>query len=170
MGRLPRKERAPATMARPLRLLTWNIRYDWMTPRPSTSKETPWPARRSSLCALLQHNASTHGIIALQEVLHHQLLDLHSLLNSGEGHEWEWIGVGRDDGRKAGEYSPVFYNRKRHELVSWRTFWLSESPERPGRGWDAACVRICTVGRFSFLEQPGQHAFTIMVPSLSSVG
>ena len=113
--------------------------------------------------------ASTTGIIALQEVLHGQLVDIHGLLNRDTPKKWEYIGVGRDDGKTRGEYSPIFYNTEIHELISWRYFWLSETPERPGRGWDAASVRICTVGRFGFKlsgEKEASHQFTIMVHPL----
>jgi len=115
--------------------------------------------------------ASTHGIIALQEVLHGQLLNIHSLLNRNTPNKWAYIGVGRDDGKTRGEYSPIFYNTEIHELISWRYFWLSETPERPGRGWDAASVRICTVGRFGFKSpsKEATHDFTIMVRSASYV-
>jgi hypothetical protein len=122
------------------------------------TQETPWSKRRTKLIAGLQLHAATHGIIALQEVLHGQLLDIISLLPS----KWEYIGVGRDDGLTRGEYSPIFYNTEIHELISWRYFWLSETPDRPGRGWDATSVRICTVGRFRF-KGSSTHDFTILV-------
>lgn len=54
------------------------------------------------------------------------------------------VGVGRDDGKDAGEYSAVFYNRRKWEAVDSGTFWLSETPEIVSRGWDAAYNRICT--------------------------
>jgi hypothetical protein len=79
--------------------------------------------------------------------------------------KWKYIGVGRDDGITKGEYSPIFYNSEVHELISWRYFWLSETPDRPSRGWDANSIRICTVGRFGF-KKAGQntlHEFTILV-------
>ena len=32
------------------------------------------------------------------------------------------------------------------------TSWLSETPDRPALGWDAACIRICTWGEFEDLR------------------
>ena len=140
-------------------------------------EETPWSERREGLVAALLLQASTTGIICLQEVLHGQLQDISSLLNNSNNNtatgndasssasdakKWEYVGVGRDDGATRGEYSPIFYNTEVHELISWRCFWLSETPDRPGKGWDAASVRICTVGRFGF-KGSGKHDFTIMV-------
>lgn len=61
---------------------------------------------------------------------------------------YRYIGVGRDDGKKSGEYSAIFYNTDIFDLLDSGNFWLSEHPERPGLGWDAACIRICTWGKF----------------------
>lgn len=60
--------------------------------------------------------------------------DLQTLL--GEG--WSWVGVGRDDGYQAGEYSPIFYNSDLYESISHEYVWLSPTPSVPGsKGWDA---------------------------------
>jgi endonuclease/exonuclease/phosphatase family metal-dependent hydrolase len=56
----------------------------------------------------------------------------------------KWVGVGRDDGKKSGEYSPLFYNAKKFKAIKSGWFWLSQTPEKPGLGWDAACNRVCT--------------------------
>lgn len=58
--------------------------------------------------------------------------------------EYDSIGVGRDDGKEAGEFSAVFYKKDKYELLDSGSFWLSETPEKPGKGWDAACIRICS--------------------------
>src|SRR3712207_169543 len=58
------------------------------------------------------------------------------------------MGVGRDDGKEAGEYAAIFYNTQRLKVLANGHFWLSQTPEKPSLGWDAACVRICTWGKF----------------------
>lgn len=58
--------------------------------------------------------------------------------------DYNYVGVGRDDGNKKGEFSPVFYKKDKYEVVDKGNFWLSETPEKPGKGWDAVCVRICS--------------------------
>ncbi len=58
--------------------------------------------------------------------------------------EYAWAGVGRDDGAEDGEFSPVFYLKDKYKLVDSGTFWLSETPDTPSKGWDAVCKRICT--------------------------
>lgn len=54
------------------------------------------------------------------------------------------IGVGREDGKKEGERMSVMYNSKTVSLLKWGTFWLSETPDKPSMGWDAACFRCAT--------------------------
>jgi hypothetical protein len=73
-------------------------------------------------------------------VLHNQLGDLRALLGPSYSH----VGVGRDDGIAAGEYSPIFYDNKRFERLAWKTIWLSKTPDVPGsKDWDAVCPGAC---------------------------
>lgn len=82
-------------------------------------------------------------IFGTQEMLIEQIRDFESLLP-----EYGHIGKARDDGKEAGEHSAIFYHKDRVELIENGDFWLSESPDIPSKGWDAACVRICTWGKF----------------------
>ena len=89
-------------------------------------------------------NFRRHDIVGLQEVLKSQLDDLESLLP-----EYTWIGVGRDDGKEAGEYSPILFQKDRFKVLNQGTFWLSETSTITGsKGWDAAYPRIVTWGYF----------------------
>lgn len=96
---------------------------------------------------------ATDTFICLQEVLHNQLEDIRAGLNPGKGssttQEWAYIGVGRDDGKQAGEYSPIFYRPSVWDLLRWETVWLSETPSKPSKSWDAASIRIVTIGVFT---------------------
>lgn len=58
--------------------------------------------------------------------------------------DYDYVGVGRDDGKKKGEFSAVFYKKGKYKMLDKGNFWLSETPEKPGKGWDAACVRVCS--------------------------
>lgn len=58
--------------------------------------------------------------------------------------EYDYVGVGRDDGKEDGEFSAVFYKKDKFTAGESGTFWLSETPDIPGKGWDAACIRICS--------------------------
>lgn len=57
---------------------------------------------------------------------------------------YDYVGVGRENGKKRGEYSAVFYLKEKYKVVDSGTFWLSATPEKPTMGWDAVCMRICT--------------------------
>ena len=58
--------------------------------------------------------------------------------------DYKSVGVGRDDGKTKGEYMSIFWNKKRVKLLKWGTFWLSETPDVPSKGWDAHCRRTAT--------------------------
>jgi endonuclease/exonuclease/phosphatase family metal-dependent hydrolase len=145
-------------MGVPLRVLTHNIRYDTSSP---FKGERPWKERAPRLLNELRYNIRNQdAFICLQEVLDNQLVDILSGLNpsdstTAEGaHEqfeqtWAYIGVGRDDGYKAGEYSPILYRPSVWELRHWETVWLSETPDVPSKSWDAASIRIVTIGVFT---------------------
>lgn len=119
------------------RWATFNIRYD--NPRDSLNN---WQYRKDRVCRFIEDRKP--DILGLQEVLHNQFRDLLAGLPAYEG-----IGVGRDDGKTAGEYAPLFYRKDKYEVLDSNTFWLAENPDSVGMtGWDAACVRIATWAKF----------------------
>lgn len=88
-----------------IRLLTHNIRYATNSP---FKGELKWECRQSRLINELSFNTAhcAESFICLQEVLHQQLVDILAGLNSKKK-TWAFVGVGRDDGLEAGEYSPI---------------------------------------------------------------
>lgn len=137
-----------ATGSISIRILTHNIRY--ATDNPFKGEEV-WEIRRPRLLSELHFHTiyNPETFICLQEVLYKQLLDIMTRLNEGSAvDEWAYIGIGRDDGRKAGEYSPIIYRPAVWKLEYFENIWLSETPDRPSKGWDAVCIRILTVGIF----------------------
>lgn len=79
-------------------------------------------------------------IAGLPEVVVGQLEDL-----AGRLLDYDWVGVGRRDGEKGGEFLPVFYRSSRFEAMDSGTFWISETPGVPGsKSWDSAMPRIVT--------------------------
>lgn len=115
-----------------LSVLTYNIRYD----NPGDGDDA-WPKRRDHLAAQLRFIKP--DIFGIQEGLHRQLVYLDEQLP-----DYTRVGVGRDDGKEAGEYSALFFLKKRFGLLASGTFWLSETPDTVSKGWDAALPRICT--------------------------
>ena len=114
------------------KVITYNIRYN-----NAGDGINAWPNRKYQVTDLLRFHEA--DIIGLQEALYDQVTDI-SLQMPG----FDQIGVGRDDGKAAGEYSPIFYNSRKYQLKDHGWFWLSETPNVPSMGWDAACKRICT--------------------------
>ena len=121
----------PKTCA-PLRVMTYNIRLAIDSDGPN-----PWQARRDRFIGqiALMHPA----ILGLQEVVALQKADLERGLP-----EYRFLGVARDDGRSAGEYSNLAVDRSVFDVRSSGTFWLSPTPAVPSKGWDAAYRRIAT--------------------------
>lgn len=71
--------------------------------------------------------------------------------------DYDWIGVGRDDGKESGELVPILYNRKKFKVVEHGHFWISQTPSTPGsKSWNTACTRMCTWGLFKYKLQDGQ--------------
>ena len=117
---------------------TYNIRYE---NQGDYKKGNGWKQRCPVVCA--QINFQHPDVLGTQEVLAEQLDDMKALLT-----DYDYIGVGRDDGKRKGEHTVIFYDRKTIRLLQQGHFWLSETPDKPGLGWDAACTRICTWGKF----------------------
>ena len=58
--------------------------------------------------------------------------------------EYGNVGVGREDGKSKNEHMSIFWNKKTIKLLKWGTFWLSETPEVPSKGWDSNYFRTAT--------------------------
>lgn len=100
--------------------------------------ERCWNVRRDRVAQFVLDQQLS--IVGMQEVLHDQLTDLQRLLP-----DYDYEGVGRDDGKRKGEYTPIFWRRADWEKQNGGTFWLSTTPDVVGSvGWDAALTRIAT--------------------------
>ena len=78
-------------------------------------------------------------IFGLQEAYDYQVLFIQENMR-----DYKNVGVGREDGKHKGEHMSIFYNKKKVSLLKWGTFWLSDTPGKPSKGWDAACIRTAT--------------------------
>lgn len=121
-----------------LRVMSYNIRY-------SRAKDgaNSWEFRREATPAMI---LDLHpDVFGIQEAFQDQV---DYILEKCP--DYKMVGVGRDDGVQKGEQMSVFYDSKRFELLKWGTYWLSETPDVPSYGWDAACRRTAT---WTLLEQ-----------------
>ena len=119
-----------------IKAMTFNIRMD--TPSDGVNQ---WKFRTKNCAALIKYNQA--DFIGMQEAFIHQIKDI-----AAELPDYRWFGQGRDDGKEAGEFSPLFYHKTKFTLLKQKTFWLSDSCEKVGFGWDAACRRVVTWGHF----------------------
>ncbi len=121
----------------PVRVMTFNIRLNT-----ASDSLNAWPYRKDLVASqILFHKIELLGV---QEALHDQMLDLQQRLP-----QYKTVGGGRDDGQTKGEYSAIFYDTTRLQLLANDMFWLSETPTAIGlKGWDAAITRIVTWAKF----------------------
>lgn len=124
---------AACIKAQSYNVATFNIRYD--NPRDSGNL---WINRAPVAANLIRfHDFDVFGI---QEGLKNQIDDISAALP-----QYARYGRGRDDGKEAGEHSSVYYKKEKFTLLKSGDFWLSETPNVPGKGWDATCCnRICS--------------------------
>jgi len=136
----------PAAEA-PLLVMSFNIRYGT-----AQDGDDRWPLRAALAVAVIDSVAP--DVLGLQEALRFQLDELHAVI-PGYGE----VGVGRDDGREAGEYAAILYRRERLRLLDSGTFWLSDTPTVPGSmSWGNRVTRICTWARFEDAPSGGRFA------------
>lgn len=131
------EQAACASAASPeINIATYNLRLNTASDGPNA-----WPHRVDAVRALIRYH--DFDIVGTQEGLPEQIVDLDAM--PGFAH----VGVGRDDGRNAGEHSAIFYRSARFELEKHGDYWLSETPDRPSKGWDARCCnRIASWAKF----------------------
>ncbi len=115
-----------------INVMSFNIRYD----NPADGDQN-WHQRKENVVRMI--NFYDLDIIGMQEVLVSQLNYLKDNLQ-----DYQAVGVGRKDGKEKGEFSPVFYRKDRFKELKSGTFWLSETPDKVSKGWDAALERIAS--------------------------
>jgi endonuclease/exonuclease/phosphatase family metal-dependent hydrolase len=119
-----------------MKLMTYNIRYD-----SPNDGENHWELRKRWMANQIKFIEPE--VLGIQEGLYHQVSFLDDALA-----DYSYVGVGRDDGQYNGEYSAIFYKTQALNVITQSTFWLSNTPTVPSKGWDAALERICTYALF----------------------
>ncbi len=123
---------APAP-SKQIRAMSFNLRYGT-----AADGENSWEKRREALARTIA--AFAPDVLATQECLAMQADWLKDRFP-----EYAFVGVGRDDGARAGEMCGILYKQSRFRKVAEGHFWLSPTPEKPGSvGWDAALTRMAT--------------------------
>lgn len=143
-------------MKEPVKAMSFNIRYD----NPDDGAHN-WNFRNTAILEMLSDQKP--DLLGIQEGLAHQVAFLDSALAT-----YKYIGVGRDDGDKAGEYAAIFYDTTRLAALQTGNFWLSDTCTRPAMGWDAVCVRIATWGLFQ--DKLSGHRFFAVNTHFDHIG
>jgi len=126
-----------AQSSTPITVASYNLRYNTQN-----DGVNAWPNRKENVKALIQFH--DFDLFGTQEGLRGQLDDIAELP------DYAFLGAGRDDGKTAGEHSAIFYRKSRFNVTQSGNFWLSETPDKPGKGWDATCCnRICSWAKFA---------------------
>ena len=118
--------------AQEIKVMSYNIRLNT-----ESDGTNAWMYRCPATLEMLKDQQP--DVFGVQEALPEQVRFLEEWADG-----YECVGVGRDDGKKKGEHMSIFWNKKNIKLMKWGTFWLSETPEKPSMGWDAACYRTAT--------------------------
>lgn len=129
--------------AQELSVCTYNLRYKNSS---DTDAGNGWNTRRTYLINLV--NFQQPDLLGVQEALKAQMDDMANGLKG-----YAYIGVGRNDGKTSGEYSAIFYRKERMVLLDNGDFWLSDTPDKPSKGFPSkggstTYYRICTWGKF----------------------
>ncbi len=118
-----------------IKVMSYNIRCGYCE---DSSDANNWSMRKYLVAYIIKtHNPD---LIGLQEAEIFQVSDLAEMLD-----EYEWYAVSREDGKEKGESNAILYKKKRFELLTKQTLWLSKTPELVSKGWDAAFNRTLTI-------------------------
>ena len=114
-----------------LKVMSYNIRLG-----SANDGTNSWAMRYAATGEMLEDQKP--DVFGVQEALDYQVRYIEEMCG------YEYVGVGRENGKSEGEHMAIFWNKKTVSMLKWGTFWLSETPEKPSMGWDAACRRTAT--------------------------
>ena len=111
-----------------LRVMSFNVRFS-KSGSNEKAAENNWndpqhPRRERAIRIVRETNPDLLGV---QEARELQIEDFEHALP-----EYDFYGVGRDDGKTGGEFSGIFYRKDRFKRKDAGSFWLSATPEEPG--------------------------------------
>ena len=147
---------ARAALAAPLTVMSFNIRYGT-----ANDGDNHWLKRREQLFALLRDQQA--DVVGVQEALHSQLVEI---LQAVPG--YDYVGVGRSDGRTAGEYAAILYRTARLRARRSDTFWFSDTPGVvKSTSWGNQIERVCTWAYFEDREGPAFYVYNVHLDHIS---
>ena len=133
----------------PFKVISYNIRCGVT---PGMDGENNWEYRKQASVNMINDEKPT--VFGLQEALPPHMEYLKEQLP-----QYDSYGIGRDDGQTKGEFMTIYYLKDEVELLDCGTFWLSETPDTPSLGWDAACRRTCTWAKMRMKKSGKEFAY-----------
>lgn len=111
-----------------LNVMSFNVRFSKAGSNEKAA-ENNWsdpqhPRRERAIRIVRETNPDVLGV---QEAREGQIEDFEHALP-----DYDFYGVGRDDGKTGGEFSGIFYRKSRFKRDDAGSFWLSATPEEPG--------------------------------------
>ena len=129
-----------------IKVISYNVRFS------GGDGENHWDLRKHASINMINDEKPT--VFGVQEAKADQIAYLKENLP-----QYGYIGVGREDGKDGGEHMSIFYLKEEVELLDGGTFWLSETPDVPSKGWDAACKRSCTWTKLKMKDTGKEFAY-----------
>ena len=129
-----------------IKVISYNVRFS------GGDGENHWDLRKHASINMINDEKPT--VFGVQEAKADQIAYLKENLP-----QYGYIGVGREDGKDGGEHMSIFYLKDQVELLDGGTFWLSETPDVPSKGWDAACKRSCTWTKLKMKDTGKEFAY-----------
>lgn len=146
---------AYCSSAQNIKVMTYNIRLDV-----DSDGENDWTHRKDYFTSQVQFYEP--DIFGVQEAKPNQVIDM-----SAAFPQYNYLGIGRE-GEGKGESSNIFYKKDRFRVLVSNTFWLSETPDKISKGWDADFNRVCTYALFKDLKT--KTTFWVFNTHLDHVG
>lgn len=115
-----------------LKVMSYNIRYG-----AADDGTNSWMYRCGATLEMLHDQKP--DVVGIQEAEYEQLMFLDEFAAG-----YTFVGAGREDGKKKGEAMAILWNKKTVKMLKWGTFWLSETPDKPSKGWDSRHYRTAT--------------------------
>ncbi len=149
---------APSVFADGLSIASWNIKTIEVK---RVYQVDEWSDRVPHTVEFIE--MMDNDVIGMQEAT---FIQIDSLLNRMP--QYRYVGLASRDGKKSGNYNPIFYKHEKLDLVESHTFWLSETPNKPSMGWDTDSKRVCTWALFR--EKASGSTFAVYNTHLDHIG
>ncbi|MBN2479458.1 MAG: endonuclease/exonuclease/phosphatase family protein [Parachlamydiales bacterium] len=128
-----------------LRVMSYNIHLKDCECAEETDEQCLWSYRKNRVASIIRFHHM--DLIGLQEATKDQIMDLINILP-----EYDWVGVGLNDGKDKGPIDAILYSNERFELLESSYFYLSPTPSIISKGWKAKFIRGVTWAKFKDLN------------------